>query len=249
MRKDFENIYNLNVHRIYDASYRMVGNRQDAEDITQETFATAYQKMDGFRGESKISTWLYTINRNICLRFLQNRRKMSFEKMEELVLAAKQAPTFIMDDLEKRAYIEEVKEGCLTGLVRCLSLNQRLAFVLHVLLEEEISTVAAILDKSGEATRVLVTRAKANIKKFLCHNCSLYQEGNRCQCENLIQFSLNQDWIKKPSGKEYKSVNPVPVETLKANISHTNKLLLLYRSIPFHELADETKKRIKKSWL
>ena len=52
-----------------------------------------------------------------------------------------------------------------------------------------------MIDKSENATRILIHRSKQNIKNFLCKNCSLFDSKNKCRCENLINFSLKLDWI------------------------------------------------------
>lgn len=91
----------------------------------------------------------------------------------------------------------QVKDGCLLGLLRCLSLNQRIAFILKVLFDIPIEDVALIIDKSKNSTRILICRARKNLREFLCRNCSLYSEDNHCKCENLILFSLKQGWVEK----------------------------------------------------
>ena len=118
---------------------------------------------------------------------------------------------------EKWQYIMQVKDGCLSGLLRCLSLQQRLTFILNVLLDLPLEDVASVIDKSVNATRILVHRSRQNIKNFLCKNCSLYDARNPCRCENLINFSLKQNWIGLPdtsnaleqAEKEIKSLKSV----------------------------------------
>jgi len=63
----------------------MIGNTDDAFDITQETFIQAFNSIHKFRDESKIYTWLYKISKNKCLRFLEKRNKPTFLSMQELV--------------------------------------------------------------------------------------------------------------------------------------------------------------------
>src|ERR1043165_10196612 len=65
-------------HRfIFRFLYGMVGEADLAEDLTQETFMRAYRSMDTLRGESKLSTWLCGIAKNVALNTLRNRRRES----------------------------------------------------------------------------------------------------------------------------------------------------------------------------
>jgi RNA polymerase sigma-70 factor (ECF subfamily) len=65
--EDFQSIVEKHTDFVYNVAYRMVSNAQDAEDITQETFLSAYRSWDRFRGGSWVSTWLYRIAVNACL--------------------------------------------------------------------------------------------------------------------------------------------------------------------------------------
>ncbi len=192
---EIEIIYNKYSKKIYNLAYRMTGDKEDANDITQETFIQAFKSIDKFKGESHIYTWLFKIAKNKCLRFLAKKKKTSFKSLEELLNNYSSPVSEEITESEKWTYIQQVKDGCLSGLLRCLSIQQRLAFILNVLLNLPISHVASVIDKSENATRILIHRSKENIKSFLCNNCSLYDSKNKCRCESLINFSLKQNWI------------------------------------------------------
>ena len=193
---NLESVYNQYHVKVYNLAYRMTGNRDDASDITQETFEQALKSIHKFKGESQIYTWLYSIAKNNCLRHLKKKQRSNFNNLQ--MLADKvSSPVAEFTEAEKSSYIEQVKDGCLSGLLRCLSLQQRVAFILNVLLDVPLDQVALIIEKTENATRILTHRARQNIREYLCNNCSLYDSGNRCRCENLINFSLKQGWIGK----------------------------------------------------
>lgn len=58
---------------IYNLCLRMVGSREDAADLTQESFLKAYSSLKGFHGDSKFSVWLYRIASNLCVDFLRRK--------------------------------------------------------------------------------------------------------------------------------------------------------------------------------
>lgn len=242
--EQFTDLYQRHAEKIYSLAYRMCGNSEDAQDIVQNTFLLAIEKYSGFRGESTEYTWLYAIARNLCLKLLQSRRRSSFKNMSELIIGAG-SPDFVDESFSREEIKDlagQVKEGCLLGLVRCLSFYQRAAFILHILMEIPIAETAKILDKSESAVRTLVFRAKKNIKAFLCKNCSLYDPENPCRCENLISFSLKQGWIKKRE-RFSELQNPGPESrAIEKEIYGTEKLIRLYRGLPgnsYHEQVRE----------
>ena len=223
-----EIIYNKYSKNIYNLAYRMTGDKEDALDITQETFIQAFKSLDKFKGESQIYTWLYKITKNKCLRFLDRKKKSSFKSLEELVNNYGEPVSEEIAETEKWTYIHQVKDGCLSGLLRCLSLQQRMAFILNVLLNLPVNHVARVIDKSENATRILIYRSKENLKSFLCNNCTLYDPQNKCRCESLINFSLKQNWIDLNSKSYY-------IEQAETEIKSLKNVVGLYQTL--HELT------------
>jgi RNA polymerase sigma-70 factor (ECF subfamily) len=61
----FEQLYKENVKRVYALCYRMAGNAQQAEELTQDVFVRAWQKLSSFRGDSAFSSWLHPLTINV----------------------------------------------------------------------------------------------------------------------------------------------------------------------------------------
>lgn len=72
---DFEAIVEKYTNYVYNVAYRMMGNPEDAEDVTQEALFSAYKALDRFRGDAQITTWLYRITINACLMRLRREKK------------------------------------------------------------------------------------------------------------------------------------------------------------------------------
>ena len=72
---DFERIVEEHSSFVYNVAFRMMGNPQDAEDVAQEAFISAYRAFERFRGESKVTTWLYRITVNAALMRLRKEKK------------------------------------------------------------------------------------------------------------------------------------------------------------------------------
>lgn len=70
----FEQLVDLHSNRVYRLAQRMMGNAQDAQEITQETFLSAFQNMKGFRGDSAFGSWVHRIAANFALMRLRHRK-------------------------------------------------------------------------------------------------------------------------------------------------------------------------------
>jgi RNA polymerase sigma factor (sigma-70 family) len=234
-----ENIYHNYSNKIYNFAYRLTGSKEDAQDITQETFIQAFKAIEKFKGNSQVYSWLYRIAKNNCLRFIQKKKKNSFSSFQKLAVEVGSPVLEDISESEKSIYISQVKEGCLSGLIRCLSIQQRLAFILNILLDLPIDHVASILEKSENATRILVHRSRQNIKDYLCRNCSIYDSQNTCQCDNLINFSLKQGWIF-PDSEINLNLNQAEKE-----IKNLKKVISLYKSLQEENIPESYSIQIK----
>ena len=69
----FEEVVRATHRQVYTQALRLVGDRQDAEDVTQETFLRVFRGLSGFRGDAQFETWLYRITANVAMTHLRRR--------------------------------------------------------------------------------------------------------------------------------------------------------------------------------
>ena len=79
---DLRQLYEANSKRLYNLAYRLVGDRQWAEDILQETFVRAYARADTFKQGGKVSTWLYRICTNLAYDHLRARKYRAMASLD-----------------------------------------------------------------------------------------------------------------------------------------------------------------------
>jgi RNA polymerase sigma-70 factor (ECF subfamily) len=73
----YRQLLELHSANVYNVAYKLLGDEQEAEDVLQETFLSAFEAIDGFEGRSKLSTWLYRIAYNASLMRLRKRSRMT----------------------------------------------------------------------------------------------------------------------------------------------------------------------------
>lgn len=86
MEDEFRRLLVAFQDRVYNQAFRMLGNREDAEDATQDVFLRVHRSLEKFRGESKLSSWIFRITANVCISRLRRRQKnlQSIESPDEL---------------------------------------------------------------------------------------------------------------------------------------------------------------------
>src|SRR5947209_10545497 len=89
--KAFQEMVQTYQHKVFSLVFRMLGNREEAEDVAQEVFVTVFKAIDTFRGDSKFSTWLYRIAANQCKNRIKYLGRRSYKMTGELDEAAEHA--------------------------------------------------------------------------------------------------------------------------------------------------------------
>lgn len=149
--------------RLYRFVSRSVGNRSDAEDITQQAFTEAYRSMRTFRGESELSTWLYGIAMNLVRNYLNRspHRLYAFESSEVL-------DTLPHDGSEPDICLQRTEIAGLLGEVLAnMSDELRETFVLVGLREYSYDEAAAALSVPIGTVRSRIFRARGLIQTAL----------------------------------------------------------------------------------
>lgn len=127
-REVYVHLYERYRLRIYRLAWGMTGQREAAEDLTQEVFLRAYQMLGRFRGEASFGTWFYRLATNCCLNMREREQKQRAEGMEEadLIRTADSQRIFEVDTAEY-----EVWQQQLQGIVHkaLLSLKPELRMV------------------------------------------------------------------------------------------------------------------------
>lgn len=84
----FETLVSRYERKVYALALKLTGNQADAEEIAQDVFLTIYQKLDTFRGESLLSSWIYRVTANAAFMKLRDRRKRAKVDFDEGTAAA-----------------------------------------------------------------------------------------------------------------------------------------------------------------
>ncbi|HEV7783153.1 MAG TPA: RNA polymerase sigma factor [Chitinophagaceae bacterium] len=155
--------------RVYNTAIGIVQNAEDAEDVAQEVFIQVYRSIDGFKGESKLSTWLYRIATTRSLDLLRSRKsKKRFGFMQRLFGDGNE-PIHEIPDFNHPGVAMDRKENAakLFKAIAQLPENQKTAFTLHKLEDLSYQEVSEVMQTSVPAVESLMHRAKQNLKKIL----------------------------------------------------------------------------------
>ena len=163
-REAFRQIVSSYSQPLYWQIRRLVLSHDDANDILQETFIKAWINLDCFRGDSKISTWLYKIAINESLNFLQ-KQKAKYN------IAIDNPECQILNQLEEDPFFDGDKvEKQLQQAIRNLPEKQRIIFNLKYFQELKYEDISEIMGTSVGALKASYHHAVKKIKDFFEEN-------------------------------------------------------------------------------
>lgn len=160
-REAFERIVRTYSEQLYWQIRRLVLSHDDANDILQNTFIKAWTNIDYFRGDAKMSTWLYRIALNESLTFLNKQRansQLSIDDTDTEVLNKLESDPYFDGDETQKIFIEAIKR---------LPEKQQMVFNLKYFKEMKYEEIAEILGTSIGGLKASYHHAVKKIEAFL----------------------------------------------------------------------------------
>lgn len=153
---------------VYNLALRMVGDRDDAFDMTQEAFIKAYGSLSSFRGDSKFSVWIYRIATNVCLDFLRSKSRKQQVSLtvsdddEDAQLDIPDPKADPEQQLIKKISMQSVEEG-----LKTLPDKQRQILVMRELGGMSYAEIGAALLLEEGTVKSRIFRARKRLCAFL----------------------------------------------------------------------------------
>ncbi len=182
---EFQQIYKTFQPIIVRYLSRLVG-RHEAEDLTQEVFIKVSQALESFRGESKLSTWIYKIATNAAF---DHQRDPSFARKKQTTVLNISTPEMEIEIEDKRPSVEKSlirKEmnQCIRNFIENLPSDYRTVVVLSELEGLKNKEIAEILGITLETVKIRLHRARTRLRKELETHCNFYRdERNVFSCD------------------------------------------------------------------
>src|SRR5262245_55739919 len=176
---------------VYGLALRMLWNREDAEDATQEILVRSVTRLSQFDFRSRLKTWVYRIAVNYILDLKKSpveRMHLTFEKFAEDLGngLSSEGPTAA----ERSVLTEEVKIGCTLGMLQCLDRPHRLVYVLGEILDLPGPEAAQALEISPDLFRKRLQHARTAIQSFTRRYCGLASDSAHCACHRRVPAAV-----------------------------------------------------------
>ncbi len=157
--KSFEELYKASAGFVYNVALRIVNNREDAEEVTQEIFFIIYHKLRGFRFESSFKTWIYRITVNYSINFA---RKTSITRNKTIEYEDTSIAGTVVGDVQK-GIDKEHREKVIEDLLNIINPDQRACIVLRNMEGLSYEQIAQTLKININTVRTRLKRAREKL--------------------------------------------------------------------------------------
>jgi RNA polymerase sigma factor (sigma-70 family) len=148
---------------VFTLSLKMLKDREEAEEIAQDTFLKIYKSLSKFNGESKFSTWIYKVAFNTCLdRLKKNKRSQPFAGLDEFTELEAISLINVLDSIEERERKQMIQD-CLHGLPG----EDSFLLTLYYFEEQSVEEIAKIIGINPNNVKIRLYRSRKKLAALL----------------------------------------------------------------------------------
>lgn len=189
--------------------YRLTANREDMEDLVQDTFLKVRERSGTFKGKSSFKTWVFAIATNLAHDNRRVRNRWALDAQDKCKNAAVEHEHYrermmgtFQNQTEKQFDIAEHINYCFTCVAKNLELEKQIAVILKEVYDFKRSEIAEIMDISEGVVKHLLFEGRKELQDKFENRCALVNKNGVCyQCAQLNDyFQNNKDSAQKIAG-------------------------------------------------
>jgi DNA-directed RNA polymerase specialized sigma24 family protein len=232
-----------NIAQVFNLCARMTLSKNDAELATYQTFRRAVLG-DIPADQRTRELWLLKIAAHVIEHMLSAEPEVDFDLLDDTLRseATRTNEVASLTSPQREFLLWELKQGCMTSVINCLSPGERVAFVLSSVLGKSDEEAAAALGIKESALKVRLSRARKKIGDYLAPRCEHVEPRNPCHCPSRIGVALRKGFIAPPLNPEV---------TLRKNLRSfdqeikSHDVVNIFRTLPEVEVPEALLERLR----
>jgi RNA polymerase sigma factor (sigma-70 family) len=148
---------------VFTLAYKTLKNKEQAEEVSQDTFVKVFMSLNKFKGESKFSTWVYKITYNTCLDYLKKcRKENSVVYIEDFSEHQVKAIENVLDTIDEKERNQKIQD-CL----QLLPSEDAFLLTLYYFDDQSIDEISKIMDNNTNNIKVKIFRSRKRLASIL----------------------------------------------------------------------------------
>ncbi len=189
--------------KISRLSHRMIWDVELAKEAAQEVWYEVLKSLDNFRSEANISTWIYTIAKRTILKYAKHEQILKSTDFDTHFNLEK--IDYTGDEQDKKEWVKEQCDYCLTAFCHCLTNDARLIFLFRDIAELTDVEIAQIMEMKEENIRQVAFRSREKVRNFMQKDCVLINPLGNCRCrisKHVKSVELDKEYNKLSKAAE-----------------------------------------------
>jgi RNA polymerase sigma-70 factor (ECF subfamily) len=196
--EQFKRIIGDNWRALFNFSFRMCLDRDRAREVVEETFLRAYVGQDKMPEADSVENWLLRIANHLLAEKLPRTPEVNWDVLDDTLRSEATRTDVVRSLSEPRRdfLLWELKQGCMTAVINCLSPGERAAFVVNTVMKMTDEDAAKTLSVTKSAYKVRLSRAKKKVGDYLAPRCEHVDPMNPCRCPARVGTALRKGFIR-----------------------------------------------------
>jgi RNA polymerase sigma-70 factor, ECF subfamily len=224
--------FELYAEQLKSYLYRLTANKEDAEDLLHDTFIKAQEKIETFKGNSSLKTWVFSIATNLAKDNQRVKNRWDLDVQDKCKNAAVENPTVaerIVSSFKSQAELQfEIKEHinyCFTCIAKNLTLEKQIAIILKEIYDFKRTEIASMLNVSEGVVKHLLHDSRKELQQKYEYRCAIINKNGVCyQCAELNDYlQTDKNAIRKIEKLGFKA-EQTPEESLNIRFQIINQI-------------------------
>lgn len=189
----FQTLFAAFQNQLKSYLYRLVADRNDAEDLAHDTFIRAFDKISTFKGKSSLKTWVFQIATNLAYDHLKKYQRWRVDTKalaKDLCMNTPEIYNAVMqtsaDSGEGSFEMKDHIDHCFTCMGKTLVIEQQVVLILKDMYDFSVKEIALIIVKTQDVVKHLLQDARNNMMDIFDNRCALIHKNGVChQCSEL----------------------------------------------------------------
>ena len=236
--------------RLYNFVFRLTLDRERAERYLADVFTLAVGAADEMpKAAGEVEGWLLGLANKLLEERLPRQPEVNFDILDETLRSEATRTDFVrsLTDTKRDFLLWELKQGCMTSVINCLSPGERAAFVLANVMKLTDDEASRVLGITKSAYKVRLSRAQKKVTDYLAPRCEHVDPLNPCRCPARVGVAVSKGFIRS-AGEVNLRKPPEPFGRYGSGPDNEDEplrdVVAIYGNLPEPDPPEELKQRL-----
>jgi RNA polymerase sigma-70 factor (ECF subfamily) len=237
--------------RLYNFVFRLTLDRDRAERYLTDIYSTAIAKPEAIPPEpADVEVWLLGLANTMLEQRLPRQPEVNFDILDETLRSEATRTDVVrsLSDPDRDFLLWELKQGCMTSVINCLSPGERAAFVLANVMKLTDDEASRVLSITKSAYKVRLSRAQKKVTDYLAPRCEHVDPLNPCRCPARVGVAVSKGFIRS-AGEVNLRKPPEPFGRYGSGPDNEDEplrdVVAIYGNLPEPDPPEELKQRLE----